>query len=204
MELPEQLERRISLYERGWLTKLELRGAIEEFVYCTAEAGVDVLDCLASHSDETVRETAADLRDRARRKAEQVTRIDLIRLTSPLRPGTRLTLSGGHSPGKIPWLKGRKHYKATFIGFAERRAGEMPVALVQLDDEIELTEFGGLRHKGRYALLKLTFDLADWQNTETVNVHVVETLPEDVAAFYALHPWGTEIESHARYSIDDG
>ncbi len=131
---------------------------------------------------------------------------ELITRTSPLQPGTRLFLSGGYTAAFSPawWLNGRKNYGATFVGFADRGAGKMPVGLVQLDCEIDLTEGCGLRHKGRFALLTLRH-VTNWTETETVTVHVVEVLPEDAAAFYASHPFGTEIETHATYSIaNDG
>jgi hypothetical protein len=97
-------------------------------------------------------------------------------------------------------LNGRENYLATFIAFAERRAGKMPVAMVKLDHEIEMTEGSGLRHKGRYALLKL-LHVADWASSETITVHLVEALPEDVETFYLSHPFGTEIETHATYDV---
>src|SRR5262249_35390173 len=124
--------------------------------------------------------------------------------TSQLQPGTRLSLGGGYQgcTAYSPpwWLNGRTNYNATFIAFAECGAGKMPVALVELDNEIDMTEGGGLRHKGLYAVLRL-LHVANWDETETVTVHVVETLPEDVEAFYSSHPFGTEIETHATYTI---
>jgi hypothetical protein len=63
-----------------------------------------------------------------------------------------------------------------------------------------MTEGVGLQHKGRYALLSLLY-VANWTKTETVTVHIVEALPEDVEAFYLSHAFGTEIETHATYTV---
>ena len=157
---------------------------------------------LHQHSSERVRLIGRDLQRLLRQREEQIKDVERISRTSPLQPGTRLILSGGYTAAYSPpwWLNGRKNYNATFIAFAERDAGKMPVALVELDSEIDMTEGGGLRHKGRYALLRL-LHVANWDKAETVTVHVVETLPEDVEAFYSAHPFGTEIETHASYAI---
>src|SRR5262249_23661282 len=137
-----------------------------------------------------------------RQREEQIQDIEQVRRTSPLRPGTRLSLSGGYTAAysRPWWLGGRENYRATFIAFAERGAGKMPVALVELDAEIDLTEGKGQRHRGRFALLSLS-SVANWSVAETVTVHVVESLPDDVEAFYPSHPFGTEVETHATYAI---
>lgn len=128
--------------------------------------------------------------------------IDHIRTASPLQPGIALYLYGGYDSAysKSWWLDGREYYKATFIDFVHCGTEMMPAAFVELENEIDMTEGSGLRHKGRYALLKLRY-VADWAETETVKVHIVETLPADVEEYYLSHPFGTEIESHATYKI---
>jgi hypothetical protein len=97
-------------------------------------------------------------------------------------------------------LNDQKDYKATFLAFVERGAGKMPIAFVELDNTIDMTEGSGLRHKGKYALLSL-LHVVNWSKSEIVTVHVLERLPEDIHAFYLSHPFGTEIETHATYII---
>lgn len=82
--------------------------------------------------------------------------------------------------------------------FVSRGEGKMPAALVELDEELDLTEDGGQHHKGRFALLKLAY-VADWEATETIVVHIVESVPDDVTVFYADGPF--EIEARATYRI---
>jgi hypothetical protein len=197
MDTREELTRLIREYERGSITLVELEIHVLAYLGQFPQRQNEVLSALSTHPDESVREVARWVRDDLRKRQEQIKDIDQVRRTSPLKPGTRLTLGGGyteayHTPR---WLNGRDCYQATFLGFAERGTGKMPVALVQLDDEIELPE-----GKGRFALLKLLY-VANWADTGTVTVHIVEALPEDLEAFYASHPLGTEVESHATYRI---
>lgn len=161
-----------------------------------------MLGQLSEHSDESVRGVAEEIREMIHRSEEQIKDIDQIRRTSPLQPGVALFLGGGYDSAYSEpfWLNGREYYKATFIDFVPCGADKMPAAFVELENEIDLTEGSGLRHKGRYALLKLRY-VADWAETETVKVHIVEALPADVEAFYSSHLFGTEIESHASYKI---
>lgn len=195
-----ELNRLIRLWQRGEITQCEWFERVWEHLWKRPEHKGAVLDALSKHADENVRGVVPMVQDLLHRCESRIKDIGHIRRTSPLQPGTRLILSGGYNAGISGpwWLNGRKSYKATFIRFAEQGAGRMPVALVELEEEIALTEGGGLRHKGRYALLKLMY-VAAWAETETVTVHVVEVLPEDVEAFYSSHPFGTEIESHATY-----
>ena len=162
-----------------------------------------VLRTLAGHGEENVRNWVPLLREQLRRQQEPLPCVEELRRTSPLRPGTTLSLSGGYDAAfsHPAWLCGREDYKATFIDFAERGAGKMPSALVELTAVIDVTEGSGLRHSGRFAVLKLLYAGACWGDTETVTVHVVEAPPPDHESFYASHPFGTEIESHATYRI---
>jgi hypothetical protein len=162
-----------------------------------------VLRTLAEHAEEDVRQWVPWLREQLRRQQEPVPGVEELRRTSPLRPGNVLSLSGGYDAGfsHPAWLCDREDYKATFIDFAQRGAGKMPSALVELDTVIDVTEGGGLRHRGRFAVLKLLYAGGRWGDTETVTVHVVEAPPPDHESFYASHPFGTEIELHATYRI---
>jgi hypothetical protein len=181
---------------------VEFDQQVLEYLAEFPEQEIELLDRLAHHSHESVRESVPSIRKTLRKLKEQIKDIEQIRNTSSLRPGARMQLCGGYSQSDPWWLNGRKLYKATFIDFADRGAGKMPVAMVELEDEIDMTEARGLRHKGRYALLKLMF-VADWVETETVTVHIVEALPKNLAEFYLAHPFGTEIESHATYVLSN-
>jgi len=97
-------------------------------------------------------------------------------------------------------LQGGQGYLGTFVRFARRHDGQIPAALVELDDCVDVTEGQGLRHHGRYAVLRLAY-IAAWDETETVMVHIVEKFPEDVALFCDTHPFGTELEARASYRI---
>lgn len=192
----------LCLYEDGAVSSLEVLSAVWEHCHDEPAVTLEVARTLHQHSSEDVRWIGRELERSLREREEQIKDVELIRRTSPLQPGTRLILSSGSTAAYCPpwWLNGRKNYNATFLAFAERGAGKMPVALVELENEIDMTEGGGLRHKGRYALLRL-LHVANWAKAETVTVHVVESLPEDVEAFYWSHPFGTEIETHATYAI---
>lgn len=206
-----ELDRLIRLHVDGNISGCELEGKVLQYLWKLPEQKDAVLKSLSNHADKSVRRVAGCVADLLRKCEEQIKDIDQIRRTSPLHPGTRLTLAGGYTgvvqcqaDGKwyrAPWwLNGRQCYQGTFLAFAERGAGIVPAALVALDDEIDLTEGGGLRHKGRYALLTLLY-VANWTEKGTVTVHVVEALPGDVEAFYSSHPFGTEIETHATYTL---
>jgi hypothetical protein len=193
----------LSLYEGGAVTSLEVLDAVYEHCYDKPAVAAEIARALHERSSERVRWLGHELQCLVRQREDQIKNVEQIRRTSPLQPGTRLILSGGYWAGNCSpwWLSGRENYKATFIAFAEREAGKMPVAYLELDNEIDLTEGGGLRHKGRYALLRL-LQVANWTESETVTVHVVEVLPDNVEAFYLSHPFGTEVETHATYAIE--
>src|SRR6266540_2909381 len=205
MDSHGKLKRLIRLWDTRDLTGCELFDKIWEHLWTFPEEKDNVLDALSNHPDESVRGIGPQVRALLHRCEKQIKDIDHIRRTAPLQPGTRLIRGGGYADAySEPWrLNGRESYMATFIRFVERDAAKMPVAFVELEDEIDLTEGCGLRHRGRYALLKLLY-VADWAETGTVTVHVVDALPEDVEAFYSSHPFGTEIETHATYRIATG
>lgn len=192
----------LARYRAGEMTRDEVVEAVLRRCHEQPAAAAALVRILRQHPEESARGVGGDVQELLRRRAQQVKDIEQIRRSSPLRPGSRLALGGGYTAAysRPWWLNGRECYLATFIDFAARGAGEMPVARVALDDEIDMVEAGGRRHRGRHALLKL-LHVADWAATETVTVHVVESLPDDVGAFYAVHPFGTEIESHATYTL---
>ena len=189
-------------YEQGRITCGELLNKIANFCWQHPAERDNALDHLSEHPNESVQGVAHDIREMIRQAEEQIKDIDHIRRTSPLQPDVALFLYGGYDSAYSAswWLNGREYYKATFRDFVHRGANKMPAALVELEEEIDLTEGTDLRHRGRYALLKLRY-VADWCETETVQVHIIDALPADGEAFYASHPFGTEIESHATYRI---
>ena len=189
-------------YERGLLTSGEMFDKLYGFCWAHPTERDNFLSHLLEHPNKEVQKVAREIREMIRRTEEQNKDIDHIRRISPLQPGVTLWLYGGYDAAYSAswWLNGRAHYQATFIDFVSCGADKMPAAYVELEEEIDMTEGSGLRHRGRYALLKLFF-VADWDETQTVQVHIVDALPADVEAFYSSHPFGTEIESHATYRL---
>jgi hypothetical protein len=200
MVFREELNRLVQLHDRGEITRLEVEESILDYLWQLPQQKDEVLEALSVHPDDFVRQAVPGIQRIMRRRDEQIKDMDQIRRTSPLQPGTRLKLSGGYDHGQSWWLNGRDCYHASFIAFAERGADKMPVAVVELEEELDMVEACGQRHKGRYALLSLLF-IANWDRKGTVTVHIVETVPTDFAAFYLSHPFGTEIETHATYEI---
>jgi hypothetical protein len=191
----------IALYDAGHITRLEVFDNVWQ--HCAADANMleTIVERMAKHHEQWVRETAADIQSSITRRENRVTDISEIMKSSPLQPGIRIRLDGGYEPHDPWWLNGNEYYSATFVRFASRGADEMPVAFVEFDQEIRMIEGSGLQHHGRYALLKL-LHVASWDATETVTVHVVEQFPDDVAAYYESRPFGSEIESHATYRLE--
>jgi hypothetical protein len=192
----------IELHEAGHISREEVINDIWSHFAADVDGLKTVVRRMANHHEQWVRETAEEIQSLITRRENRVTDISEIIKTSPLQPGVRIRLDGGYEHYNPWWLNGNAYYSATFVRFVSRGADEMPVAFVELDHEIQMIEGCGLQHRGKYALLKL-LHIADWDAEETVAVHVVEGLPHDVAAFYASHPFGTEIESHATYRIEN-
>jgi HEAT repeat protein len=201
METREELNRLIRFRERRVITRTEFFGGLLTYLGKFPEQKSDVLRALSDHPNRDVREVFSDIWNLLRNESLSKD-LDHLRRASPLQPGTRLILFGGYdfysSRGKPRWLNGRDYYKATFISFVQRRRDSVPVACVELDEAFDLAE-----HKGRFALLLDRYSSASaaWSAEGTVTVHIVERLPEDFEAFYASHPFGTEVETHAQYEI---
>ena len=189
----------INLHNGGHITRLEVMDNVWQ--HCSGDGALaTVVQRMATHAEEWVRDIAADILTAIERRANRVTDLNEIAITSPLQPGARIRLDGGYESYNPWWLNGKECYLATFARFVPRGPNEMPVAFVELDDEINMVEGCGLQHRGKHALLRLLF-VADWNATETVTVHIVDHLPDDVVAFYESHPFGTELESHATYRM---
>jgi hypothetical protein len=189
-------------YECGELSYYEMLNELCKFCWRYPAERDKLFDYLLEYPMEKVNEVALEIQEMIRNSEKQSNDLNQIRKTSPLQPGVVLFLGGGYDAAYSNpwWLNGQTYYRATFKDFVDRGADKMPAAFIELEEEIDLTEGSGLRHWGRFALLKLTF-VANWDETETVQVHIVDALPADVEAFYSAHDFGSEIESHATYRI---
>jgi len=190
----------IDLCNDGHITREEVYSEIWQ--YCPDnDIRVIVARRMMGHSDQWVRIIGTSILEMLEYIENLVTDIKVIEKTSPLQPGVRLRLDGGYNGSYSWWLDGKKCYLATFIRFVERASGEMPAAFVELDDEIDMTEGSGRRHHGKYALIRLRL-YAEWKETETIVVHIVEQLPDDIVEFYKTLPKYSEFETHATYRIE--
>lgn len=189
-------------YGQGNVTTGEFVDKLYGFCFKNPQEKDFLFNKLLAYKDESIKSIVQAVKDIFLKAEQQVKNINRIREISPLQPKVTILLYGGYDHGNHWWLNGRKYYKATFINFFYCGVDKMPVAFVELQEEIDIAEGCGLHHKGRYALLKLHF-VANWDETEIVEIHVVESLPDDIEAFYKSHPFGTEIETHASYKVID-
>lgn len=198
----EYIVKLVDNYLDGQMTAGELLDHAARFCAHHPNENEKVLDLLADHPDRSVQEAARQIREWNRQAREQIKDIVQIRRTSPLQPGVALLLYGGYDAAYAEpwWLSGREYYRATFIDFIDRGADKMPAAFVELKEELDMINYAGFRHRGRYALLNL-LTIADWDASGTVMIHVVDGLPADPKAFYAGDPFRTALETHAQYRI---
>ena len=188
----------INLHNDGHITSLEVLDNICK--HCVDnDALATVVQRMETHPEDWVRKIGADIHDMIVRRTNRFTDIAIIANTSPLQPGCRIRLNGSYDLTQW-WLNGNDYYDATFVRFADRKHGEMPVAIIEFDNEIDMTEGSGQIHRGKLGVMKLHF-VADWNSSETVWVHIIESTPNDFDEFYDSHPFGTEIESHATYTL---
>jgi len=187
----------INLHNEGRITRLEVMDNICK--HCVDnDALATVVQRMRTHPEDWVRKIGIDIYEMIVRRANRVTDIAQIANTSPLQPGCRIRLNGSYDLTQW-WLNGNDYYDATFVRFAERKHGEMPVAIIEFDNEIDMTESCGQIHRGKFGVMKLHF-VADWDSSETVCVHIIASAPNNLDEFYDSHPFGTEIESHATYA----
>jgi hypothetical protein len=188
----------IKLHIDGHLTGFEMLDAICKNCFDTDSLST-VARRMRAHPDDWVRKIATNIEDIIVRRTDRITDIARIETTSPLQPGCRIRLNGSYDQANW-WLNGKDYYDATFVRFAERKHGEMPVAIIEFDIYIDMTEFCGQIHRGKFGLMKLQY-VSDWNSSETVWVYIIDEVPNDFGEFYFHHPFGTEIESHATYTL---
>ncbi len=200
----ENLERNIQLLAEGLITPLECENKLCEHVWQlpASERGA-VVAGLQTHADKRVREIARRLETLLRHEALSKD-FDHVQRTSPLQPGTRLTLFGGYSNfaegGRPAWLGGRDYYAATFLRFERRERDRIPVALIAFEEPVSVPD-----HVGRFGVLIGTYgsDGPAWARAEgTVLVHVAEAMPDDVVAFLETRPYDSVLETHASYRLE--
>lgn len=201
MDAMAQLQQLVKHQERGVIASNEFVDKFVTVITQFPQCKVDALILICDHPSEAVQGTLASVVDLLRRCEESEKSKDLnhVILTSPLQPGIRITLSGGYTAAYEPpaWLGGREHVGATFVRFAQGKAGSTPVAFVAIEEPIAVAE-----ESGRFALLKLLSG-GSWGESETVVVHLVDGLPSDVDAFYKADPfpYPNAVETHATYRV---
>lgn len=188
----------IALLHDGHITRLEVLDNI--WKHCSKDDCLKiVVKRMLAHPDLQVCEIGTDIQDTLQLRNNRVTDFNTIVDQSPLQPGNRIRLTGAYDPTHW-WLNGHTHYDATFIRFLKPNSGKMPIAAIEFDHEIRMIEHAGQHHLGRLGLLRLRY-VSDWDSSETVGVHIIQSLPDDVDEFYESHEFGSEIESHATYTL---
>jgi hypothetical protein len=200
----EEIHRLIDAFENNTFTTGEFQNlVIVQLRKLSAAQLRDALETLSAHGHEDVRKVAVEFRLLQRHEALSKS-IDYIRRISPLRPGSRLKLSGGYdyySPQGPAWLKGRDCYRATFLRFASWGENTIPTALVEFDEIIE-----GPGYKGRYGVLFARFgptSIAWDEREDVVEVYVKEALPDDVSLIRFYRASDSVVETHATYRIEE-
>lgn len=203
MALPEDLRHFIQAKVRNAITLGEFFDKMCTHLSDLSPAEKKVLlEELLAHPDQDVRDAAKEY-GLMMHHEELSKNLDYILENSPLRPGVWLELYGGYdyfsSGGKPLWLNGRDCYNATFLRFASFGQDTIPVALVKLDDFVELPS-----HKGSFAILRATYSSHSfaWGEPEgTVQVHIMEALPKDLNSIRSRLTFDFATEAHATYRI---
>lgn len=187
----------IGLYLKGKMTSEEVFSQI--VANTNGEHLAEVIEILNNNKDVDSHQIAKRLKELHELENKLVFDVVEIEKTSKMYPGCRVRLSGSYDSGDW-WLNGQKYLAATLIRFVSRKSKMMPIAALELDHPISMTESDGLRHNGNIALAKLRF-VESWMEEVTVTIHIVDKIPQDIDAFYDSHPFGTEIESHVKLNI---
>jgi hypothetical protein len=199
----EEIHELIRLWEENYFAFGEFQNLmIGQLRKLPAAERQDALETLSAHANEDIRQVAAEFR--LLQHNEGLSKdIDYVRQHTPLRPGSRLELSGGYddqsSGGKPAWLNGRDCYKATFQRFVSYGENTVPVALVEFDEVVE-----GPGYKGRYGVLFAGYgpNSIAWSETEdVVSIYVSEALPEATLIRF-FRASGSAAETHASYRVE--
>lgn len=169
----------LRLRECDVLFDWDVRQGVDTYLAFFPEQQEAVLQTLSRSPIQGVRELVPWFRKVFLCKAQSKDH-EFLRRTSSLQTGTRLMIFGDRSAQRNPWwLNGREHYKATFVRFVGPD-GSVPLAYVELDDELDMTSADGCRQQGRYALLNYLgpsgpyqTPSAAWQSEGTVTVRIV-------------------------------
>jgi hypothetical protein len=196
MELPNDFERALRLFESHIITWNELQSRVWDCVFKFPKLKDEIFNKVLNHPNEDVQRCGQLLHEQFQRSANRVTDIEQIRRTSPLQPGTRVEVGGGYTSlySSPVWLDGREFRAGTFVDFLPAGPGKMPVALLELDEE-----YKSEKHNGRYLVLRLYF-VADWTEGETVEVFVVAEPLVDAAALLEADD---SVETHATYIVEE-
>jgi hypothetical protein len=196
-----EIDRRVRMLEKELINRSEFFNLmLEALVNLPAGEKQSILGALAGHSSERVRHAVVEVQAFVRNQ-ELSRDFEHIRRNSPLRPGMRLELFGGDTYSSdqcLLWLRGRECCSATFVRFERLGQHLTPVALVELDEAIDMPG-----HKGRYGVLFARYgcDYAAWADSEgSVAMCVVEALPNDLEGFCDSHPF---TERHAHYRVKE-
>jgi len=116
-----------------------------------------------------------------------------------LKVGDRVFLTGGYE-WNAPWLCGKDGYYGHILAFVACRKptvvrfDDRPLAVVKLDEPIS---FWGIT--GNILIMELRYWGTTWRETETVQVHLLETPPKGKLVLDHTAP--SYVESHATYKI---
>jgi len=111
-------------------------------------------------------------------------------MSGKLNTGDRIRIGGGYDMAP-QWLNGKQYYTGTVKAFIPGQ-NDMPAAVIELD---EAAVFENI--VGKYLILELRYEGAEWKEQETVHVELCDFMPEE-------KPWGDRkqgkwVESHASY-----
>ncbi|MFN0017814.1 MAG: hypothetical protein ACKVP0_06110 [Pirellulaceae bacterium] len=202
--MAQEIDRIVRLLERELITRSEFfNSMLEALVNLPAGEKESILDALAGHSSEMVRNAVVDVEAFVRNQ-ELSRDIQHIRRNSPLRPGICLELRGSReyysSEDRPWWLNGRECRGATFVRFERlsKNYNLTPAALIAFYEAIDMPG-----HKGRYGVLFARYgcDYPAWTLREgSVALCVVEALPDNMEGFCDSHPF---TERHACYRVKE-
>lgn len=197
-EYPAEIRSLMRSAEARHITHGELLSAMARFFSNASEKEARLLPALAEHPCTDVQSVARWIIEQNQKAVSLIRDLEQNRRASPLQPGVRVRLGGGYTAVYAApcWLHGYDCFKGTFVDFADCGPGRMPAAIVKLDEPVILRD--GVAN---YALLRLRY-VANWVESETIGVHLVESLPANFPAWFAAHPHGSEHETHAWYEIE--